>query len=600
MSIDEAARTAESATDQRADEGSRRREGSDAIAEALLASGVEIVFGYTGGAVPQLTRSVISHDIPMYAGRTELTAAWMSAGYNRVKRRAASAVITHHVGALHSTPAIYGSTMDGTPLLYMSLDNPPSMEARDGLQDALEVYPALKQVSKYIKKVTDAADLPVIVRQAVKEASTGKFGASTLVLAQTIMFQETGMKVEPLVLPKPPSPHQEDVEATWELLKAAERPVLYVGAGVHIADASAELREFTELTGIPVVSTSWGGRGLLPDAHELYAGPTGNFGWKAANFIAQQADIWVTVGCSFSQMSTGSWSMKKPDTVVQVDVNQYELAKIFQPTLGIQSDAKFFFARLLATAKTDPDTTSVSAAWAGWRSEVTSVKDVWIEEMNSWFDGTEVPINQYFLIRTLSEQLPDDALVIGDSGGNAFGLYRAFNYKNVTPLATGGHYMSLGVSLPVAIGAKLADPDRTVVSYHGDGGFYYDLMELSSLAEHNLKVIVVIDNNHCLLANRASMRASGIDNPWVDLPQTTDFVRLAKSFGVDGERVESPEQLAGAVQRALASEGSYVLDVHTTPGLRLRRALEQVIPIVGDRTPKVGHLETVLEGSWPS
>ncbi|WP_280421840.1 thiamine pyrophosphate-binding protein [Nocardia carnea] len=600
MTTDEAAREPGAGQGQPAAESTERREGSDAIAEALLASGIEIVFGYTGGAVPQLTRSIISHDIPMYAGRTELTAAWISAGYNRVKRRAASAVITHHVGALHSAPAIYGSTMDGTPLLYMSLDNPPSMEARDGLQDALEVYPSLKPISKYIKKVTDASDLPVIVRQAVKEASTGKFGASTLVLAQTVMFQQTAMKVEPLELPKPPSPHRQDVETTWELLKNAERPVLYVGAGVHIADASAELRKFVELTGIPVVSTSWGGRGLLPDAHELYAGPTGNFGWRSANLVAQQADAWVTVGCSFSQMSTGTWSMKKPSTVVQVDVNHYELGKIFQPTLGVHSDAKFFFAQLIEAVEADAGSEAITAGWSGWRNDATVAKKEWVQEMNSWFDGTEVPINQYFLIRKLSEMLPDDSLVIGDSGGNAFALYRAFEYKEVTPLATGGHYMSLGVSLPVAIGAKLAEPQRTVVSYHGDGGLYYDMMELSSLAEHNLKIIVVIDNNHCLLANRASMKASGIDNPWVDLPQTTDFVQLANSMGVEGERVESPDQLAGAIERALASEGSYVLDVHTTPGLRLRRALDQVIPIVGDRTPKVGHLETVLEGSWPS
>jgi acetolactate synthase-1/2/3 large subunit len=160
--------------------------------------------------------------------------------------------------------------------------------------------------------------------------------------------------------------------------------------------------------------------------------------------------------------------------------------------------------------------------------------------------------------------------------------------------------MSLGAGLPVAIGAKLADPGRVVVSYHGDGGFYYDLMELSNLAEHNIKVIVVIDNNHCLLANRASARAGGIDNPWVDLPQTTDFVTVARGMGIDGERVEQPADLVSAIQRALEAPGSYLLDVHTEPGLRIVRALTGVIPIVGDRTPKAGHLTTVLEGSWPS
>ena len=576
------------------------REGSEAIAAAMKASGVEIVFGYTGGAVPSLTRSMLTHDIPMFGGRTELTAAWMSAGYNRVKKRAASAVITHHVGALHVAPAVYGSTMDGTPLLLLSLDNPPAMEARDGLQDAVEVYPSLKPLSKYIKKVTDASDLPVIVRQAVKEASTGKFGASSLVIAQTVMFQKTSMKVEPLVLPSRPAPHQQDVARTWNLLKQAARPILYVGAGVHIAEAAPELAEFIELTGIPIVSTSWGGRGLLPDTHALYAGPTGNFGWKSANSAIQHADAWLALGTSFSQMSTGSWSLKKPDTVIHVDIDQYEIAKIFQPTLGIQSDVKLFLTQLLEQVKADATTPTVNAGLQEWRGKVTALKQAWLAEMNSWFVGDEVPINQYFLIRTLSEQLPDDALVIGDSGGHAFGLYRSYVYKATTPLATGGHYMSLGAGLPVAIGAKLAAPERTVVCYHGDGGLYYDLMELSNLAEHNLKVILIIDNNHVLLANRASMKARGLDTPWVELPQTTDFVQVAKGFGVDGERVESPKDLVPAIRRALESERSYVLDIHTEPGLRIRRAIDGVIPIVGDRTPKLGHLETVLEGSWPS
>lgn len=574
------------------------REGSDAIAAALQASGVEMVFGYAGGAVPSLLRGILSHDIPMFSSRTELAAAWMSYGYNRVKRRAASTVITHHVGALHASPAIYGATMDGTPLLYMTMDNPPAMEARDGLQDALEVYPSLKPVSKYIKKVGDAADLPVIVRQAVKAASTGKFGASVLVLPQTIMYQTTSMRVEPLVLPRRPSPAAEDVAATWNYLKFAEKPVLYVGAGVHIADAAEELRRFAELTGIPVVSTSWGGRGLLPDAHELYIGATGNFGWKSANEVLQLSDCWLTLGASFSQMSTGSWSLRKPDTVIQVDVNEYELAKIFQPTIGIQSDAKHFLEALIRHVESDGARGDLD--WSGWAGEALALKTAFQKEMDSWFDGTEVPLNQYYVIRVMSQELPPGTLVVGDSGGHAFGLYRAFQYKEVTPLATGGHYMSLGSGLPVAIGAKLADPSRTVVAFHGDGGFYYDLSELSVLAERKLKVIVIIDDNGCLLANRSSMKAWGQDNPWVDLPETTDFVTVAKGLGVDGERVEKPEDLAPAIRRALAAEGSYLIDVRTTSGLRIRRALDNIIPIVGDRTPKMGHLETVLEGSWPS
>lgn len=577
------------------------RQGSEAIADALVASGVEVVFGYTGGSVPALTQSLFSRDIADFGGRTEITAAWMSYGYNRVKRRAASAVVSWTVGALHTSPVVYSAKQDGTPFLLMVMNNPPAMEARDCLQDGVEIYPSLKPLSKYIRKVTDAGDMPVIVRQAVKEASTGRFGPSVLDLAQTAMFQTTTIKVEELELPKPPAAQTEDVAAVWDLLSAAERPVLYIGAGVHISDGAEELRELAELLGVPVVSTSWGGRGVLPDAHELYAGASGNFGWRSANDVLQHSDLWISIGTSFSQMSTGSWTLNKPEKIVHVDVDPREVAKIFQPTVGLVADAKAFLRQLLNWARDNAtQTKGINERLGGWRADATAYKQEWLTEMDAWFDGTEVPVNQYFLIRTLSEQLPDDTLVVADSGGNAFGMYRAFQYKTVTPLATGGRYMSLGASLPVAIGAKLAAPERTVVSYHGDGGFYYDLVELSNLAQHNMKVIVVIDNNGCLLANRASAKAMGIDNPWVDLPESTDFVAVAKGFGVDGERVETPDQLIPAIQRALASEGSYVLDVRTEPGLRIVRAIAGVIPIVGDRTPKSGHLAEVIEGSWPS
>lgn len=574
-----------------------KRSGADAISQSLRACDVEVVFGYAGGAVSQLVRGLVKHNYRMIAGRTEMSAAWMSYGYNRVKRRAASAVLVWHVGALHASPIVYGATMDGTPLMFMTVDNPPAMDARHGLQDSLEVYPALKPLAKYSKKVTDSSDIPVIIRQAVKSASTGKFGASVLVLAQTVMFQETGMPVERLELPRPPQPASEDVARTWELIQKAEKPVLYVGAGVHVADAATELRELAELTGIPVVSTSWGGRGVLPDEHDLYVGASGGFGWRSANEVLQASDLWVTIGASFSQMSTGSWSLKKPDNVVHIDIDEYELGKIFQPTVGIQSDAKVFLEQLLQLARNEKN--SKRGSWAGWRDETLSRKREFEAEMLAWAEPDAVPLNQYHVINVMSEQLPAGTMIVGDSGGQAFALYRTFKFKDVTPRPTGGHYMSLGAGLPVAIGAKLADPDRTVVVFHGDGGFYYDLADLSLLAEHKLKVIVIIDNNGCLLANRSASRAQGFDNPWADLPETTDFVMVAKGLGVDGERVDHPDQLAPAIQRALAAEGSYVLDVRTTPGMRIRRAMTNIIPIVGDRTPKFGHLDSVLDGSWP-
>jgi len=575
-----------------------KRPGGEAITQSLQACDVEIVFGYAGGAVPSITTSLVEYGVRTIAGRNEIGAAWMSYGYNRAKRRAASAILTWHVGALHASPAIYGATMDGTPLLFMTVVNPPAMNARVMLQDSLQIYPALAPLAKYSQNVTDAADLPVIVRQAVQSASTGKCGASVLVLAQTAMYQETSMKVEALRLPKPPTPDPDDLAKTWDMLRAASKPVLFVGAGVHLADAAAELREFAELTGIPVVSTSWGGRGVLSDDHDLYIGASGGFGWISGNEALQKADLWLTIGASFSQMSTGTWSLNKPDDVIHVDIDDFELGKIFQPTIGIRSDAKRFLQLLIAAARDGAAATA--EALEPWRAETLAMKRAFEGEMAAWAEPEAVPLNQYHVINVLSEELPSDALVVGDSGGQAFALYRTYKFKDVTPRPTGGHYMSLGAGLPVAIGAKLADPSREVVVFHGDGGFYYDLSDLSVLVENDIKVIIVIDNNGCLLANRSASKAMGFDNPWADLPETTDFVAIAKGFGVDAECVRNPEELAPALQRALKSDRSSLIDVRTTSGMRIRRAMTNIIPIVGDRTPKFGHLDAMLDGSWPS
>ena len=572
------------------------REGSQAVTDALLASGVDTVFGYTGGSVAALTRSMFNTDLKMVGARTELGAAWMSYGYNRVKRRAASALVTWAVGALHAAPALMGAKQDGTPLLHLVADNPPAMEGRDSLQDSVDLYPSLLPLSKYNRKVTTAEDLPVIVRQAIKEASTGRFGPSVVHVAQTAMYESTTMAVEPLTLPTPPSPSAEDVAKTWELIRKAERPVFYVGAGVHVADAAAELTELAELAGVPVVSTSWGGRGLLRDDHALYAGPSGSFGWRSANDVLQSADFWLAIGTSFTQLSTGSWSLQKPGSVVHVDIHAYEVGKIFNPTLGVISDAKNFLRMLLEHARSvggGPETTS-------WRDQVKAKKAEWLWDREQGYDGKEVPINQYFLIDTLSKELPDDTIVVGDSGANAFTLYRAFEYKSVTPMVHGSRYMSLGIGLPAAIGAKLAAPERTVVSYHGDGGFYYDFAELATLTDQGIKVIVILDDNRALMANRAGAKAAGITNHWAEVPENTDFVQVAAGLGVAGEAVTTPDELVPAIRRALEAEGSYLIDVHTDRELRLGRALSDVIPVVGDRSPKKGHLERVIEGSWPS
>ena len=578
------------------------RSGAEAIVEAMHASGIEMVFGYPGGGTGAIIHQIATTGLANMNGRTELAGAWMSYGYNRIKGRAASACVFHCVGTLHASPVVHAAKVDSTPFFMLDVNLDNALDFREGLQDSGEIYPALKQLSKYARKVVTADDLPLAVRQSVISASTGRPGPSVLDLGFQVLVSQTTCVAEPLELPELPAASDGSISRAIEIITSASNPVLFVGAGVQLSQATEELRLFAESLGIPIVSTSWGGRGVISDDHPLFAGVVGSFGWNSANEIVQKADAWIAVGTTFSQMTTGAWNLEKPSQVIHIDIDPNQIGKIFQPSLGINADAKIVLRQLIDRVERDG---------IGRPAEQAKL-DTIAASKQEWFDyhaelcrdgGSEGKINQYFVIDRMAETFPDGTIMVGDSGGQAFMLYRSFHYKDVTPMPLGSRYMSLGAGLPVAIGAKLAAPDKTVVCYHGDGGFYYDAMELSTLAERKIKVIVVIDNNHCLYANRQGMKLWGIQNPWVDLPETTDFVALAKAQGVDGERVTDPNELEAAFQRALASEGSYVVDVFTDPETRIRRAIRDVIPILSDRKPEQGadrHISPPLSGSWPN
>ena len=578
--------------------GQDLRSGAEAIVDTLKASGVDLVIGYSGGGTSFLADKIVKGGLKTMAARTELTAAWLSYGYNRIKRRASSAVVSHVVGVLHTTPVLYAAKSDSTPLLVIDVNSSNALDMREGLQDGLEVYSAMKPFTKYIRKITTAEDMPLAVRQSVTAASTGRPGAAVLDVAFNALIQGTSRTTEPLTLPEPPGASPSAIARAVEKIKAAERPVLMIGAGVHLSDAAAELRELAEKTNIPVVSTAWGGRGVLPDNHPLFAGVLGSFGWESANDIFQKADLWVAIGTTFSQVSTGAWTVDKPKEVIHIDIDPQQLGKIFEPSLGMVGDAKVVTQQLIDAFAADGWSNDADNPWIKAMEQARADWHAYHDTMGA---ESSQPINQYYLIDQMNKKLPDNTLVVADSGFQAYMLYRSFEYMTSTQMAQGSRYQSLGAGLPIALGAKLAAPERTVVCYHGDGGFFYDFGELATAAEYNIKVIVIIDNNGCLLANRAGMRMMGFENPWVDVPKTS-FVDLAKALGADGERVTDPADIPAALDRALASEGAYLIDVVTDPDTRVKRAIKDVVPILTDRKPSPGlekHVEPGLEDSWP-
>jgi acetolactate synthase-1/2/3 large subunit len=579
------------------------RTGAAAIVEAMHASKIEIVFGYSGGGTGNLIHEIAISGMRNMNARTEVAGAWMSYGYNRIRGRAASACLFHCVGILHASAVALAAKTDSTPLVltYVSLDS--ALDLREGLQDSTEVFAAMKPLAKYSRKLVVADDAPLSIRQAVLAASTGRPGSSIVDFAFQVLINSTRCVVEPLTLPEPPGATASTIERILTSIRAAKRPVILAGAGVQHACGAAELQAFAEAAEIPVVSTSWGGRGLLADDHPLFAGVMGSFGWVGANTTIQEADLWIAIGTTFSQMTTGAWNLAKPSNIIHIDIDPNQLGKIFQPSLGVAADAKTVLEQLTAAVVAQGSSFVSQGTSKARREKVAEGQREWRQYLDGLSKEGGNPVNQYHLLKKMSDLLPKGTIVVGDSGGQAYMLYRAFRYSESTPMIVGGRYQSLGAGLSIAAGAKLAAPERTVVCYHGDGGLYYDAMELSTLAEQKIKVILIIDNNHCLYANRQGMKLWGIQNPWVDLPETTNFVALAKALGVDGEKVTNAEDIGPAIERAIASEGSYVIDVWTDAETRIKRAFRDVIPILTDRKPEQGverHMSPPLEGSWPN
>jgi len=574
----------------------RSREGSDALAETLKKCGVEYVFGYLEGYVFSYFRGIVSHDIPNMAGRTELSAAWMSYGYNRVKRRAASAIMCGAVGEPLTSPVVYAAKLDSTPLLFLPVEHAAAWNMRELLQDDGELYSMLKPISKYIKRIVDAEDLPLAVRQAVMAASTGKFGPAVLNLTYMTAFQRTTIKSEELILPSPPAASEADVTRALEMIKRAKNPVLLVGAGVHAADAAAELRSFAEAMGIPVVSSAFGGRGVLPDDHPLYAGGTGlnMAAFGRGKRVAEQADLWIAIGYSFSQTATDMWTTTKPDKVIHVDVEGNQIGRIFQPTLGIVADAKVFLSQLNAQVKASGSQRS-DYLNSPRIVEIQKAKELGFQRLRSAL-GSD-PITPLSIGAALTEEAPEGALIVGDEAIPVPGMvHRESKYPSGMAPPIGFHLAHLGSTLPVAIGAKLAEPDRVVISYGGDAGFYYDCMDLSILAQHDLKVIVIINNNYGIYGGRR-VGMFELDTSWIDLPETSNFATVAKGFGVEAERVEKSDQLVPALRRAVAADGPYLLDVQTDT-----KAFSEDLASsmkTGEDAPKKMSGKHVA-GSWPS
>ena len=494
----------------------------------------------------------------------EKAAAYMADGYARASHKP-GVCAAQNVGAANLAAGLQDPFLAGSPVLAITGRKPRLSQHRNSYQEVDHLRP-FSAVTKYSVPVDSAEQLPFLLRQALREATSGAPGPVHLDLEGTsgniVMEGEADLEViiEENFTRVPayrPEPEAEMVRAAAQVLSAAQRPVIVAGGGVTASGAQQEVVQLAEMMSIPV-ATSLNAKTAIPDGHPLSVGVCGSYSRTCANRLVSEADLVLYIGSHTGSQVTNEWTVPSLDTpVIQIDIDPSELGRSYPAKATLQGDAKACLRRLMEVLEPlGPRTEWVNRAQelvAEWREGVSEVS-------NS--DGS--PIRPERLCKELTDYLPSDAVLVSDTGHSGIWTGTMIDLKEQTQqyIRCAG---SLGWGFPGALGAKCALPDRPVICFTGDGGFWYHMSELETALRYGINAVIVVNNNHSLNQEKRSndrLYAGQPGNPeelWHMLD--VDLAKLAQAIGCFGIRVDQPGQIQSALEQAIASGKPAVIDV---------------------------------------
>ena len=548
------------------------------IAQCLKQEGVEKVFGQCGHTNYALIDACQRVGIEYVSFRHEQMAAHAADAYFRVSHKLA--VINVHLspGLTNALTGVVTAAADSTPMLVFSGNTQTYHHAREPHQgirfhaDASQ-GDIFKPVCKRVWRVDDVNWLPDIMPRALNLAQTGRPGP-VLIDVPMNMFQAQ-LNVEPITLSRRanysrPAGSPEGIAAVAHLLANAKRPVIFAGNGAMLAEATGELIELAELTGIPVATTLMG-KGVFPENHRLALGITGIWGTRVANETTRDADIVLAVGTGFSESDCSSWDPQytfaiPPSRLIQIDSDSQEIGKIYPVEVGILGDAKATLRALIAQVR---EMGKPSGPCPCRIPDLDQKKQSWREELTVSQQDSGKPIHPARLLAEISKVLPEDVVVVTDVGWNKNGAGQQLETRKPGGFITSGGMATMGFAPAAAIGAKMGAPHRKVVCLVGDGGLLSVLGALTNMVELNIPVTFVLFNNFCFSTIRTVgttyfHNTYGTEFTRPDgTPYNPDFMLLAKAFGIESALVEEPADLAEALKKAVAADVPYLLEVRT-------------------------------------
>ena len=535
------------------------------IAEMMHGYGIRAVFHVPyvlDGALVEMEKLGIQR----VRCHSEKAAAYMADGYARVARGPGIAM-AQSVGAANLAAGLQDAWLACSPVIAVTGRWMPHYLYRQAYQE-IDHRPLYEPVTKLNAYVDDVEQIPFLLRQAFREATTGAprpvhldfLGlAGDLAAAPKLdadVTVETSFRHYPAFRPEP-EPGR--VAEAAERIARAERPVLVAGGGVTASGAQAAVVRLAERISAPV-ATSLNAKGAIPENHPLSAGVVGTYSRKCANEIVSEADLVVFIGSHTGGQVTHFWQIPRPGTtVIQIDVDPAQIGRNYPAEVAIQGDAKVTLERLAETVESVPQ----RPAWTG---RVREHVDGWRAEFDGLIRSDAVPIRPERLCHEITSFLPTDAILVSDTGhaGIWTGTMIEITQPGQTYLRCAG---SLGWAFPAAMGAKCAAPDRPVICFTGDGGFWYHLGELETAARFGIQTVTVINNNRSFNQCRDAFegvsggRDRSSDDLWVF--EDVNFAGVARSMGCLGIRVEEPSAIRPALERAITADGPVVVDVAT-------------------------------------
>ena len=505
--------------------------------ETLASLGIDTVFGYPGGAVLPLYDAIYQFDgVRHILARHEQGALHEAEGYAKSTGKSGVAIVTSGPGATNAITGIADGMSDSVPMLVFTGQVARSGIGKDAFQEA-DIIGITMPITKYNYQIRDVADIPRVITEAVHIATTGRPGPVVIDLPKDVSEMKTSFYYDPEVtLPSyQPTiePNALQVKKILTQLKKAKKPLIVAGGGVNYANAAEELQAFAERYNIPVVSTLLS-LGVMPIEHPLSLGMGGMHGSYASNMALMECDFMINFGCRFADRLTGNPDTFAADAVVaHVDIDPAEIGKVVKTKIPIVGDAK---AALQILLEAEP----VKTRHEDWTDSVLANKAK--APFSYKFD--ENIIKPHHAIATSCKITKGDAIVVTDVGQHQMWAAQFYPYKNARQLITSGGLGTMGFGIPAAIGAKLANPDKEVILFVGDGGFQMTNQELALLNGYGVPIKVVLMNNHSLGMVRQWQESfydeHRSESTFDDEP---NFQLLAEAYGVSHYKFTNPNTL---------------------------------------------------------